>query len=80
VVSVDSNSRTLLDAKRDGLSCVAVKGLAANAQSLRSADKVVDSLAALRAKDLYHVSLNATVPHHSSRSSRFLTGVVRCGV
>ena len=55
VVSIDSNSRTVLDAKRDGISSVAVKGMAANGFLLRSADLVIDSLRSLKAKEIYHV-------------------------
>lgn len=72
VVSIDSNSRTVLDAKRDGIASIAVKGMAANGFLLRSADLIVDSLRSLRAKEIYHVVAltcprrDVSSPHRSS--------------
>jgi hypothetical protein len=58
--SVDSNYRNILDAKRDGLSAVAIRGMSPNNYQLRSADQIFDKLTALRPKDLYNLVGRAT--------------------
>lgn len=54
-MSVDSNYRNILDGKRDGLTCIGIKGMSPNAYHLRSADKLFDKLASVRPKDVYQL-------------------------
>eukprot|EP01036_Dinobryon_divergens_P028189 gene28189-37092_t len=54
-ILIDSNRRNILVAKRLGISCIAMKGNAANVQYLRAADHILDSFNKLPVKEIYKI-------------------------
>eukprot|EP00981_Chlorochromonas_danica_P011879 scaffold4338_cov183-Ochromonas_danica.AAC.3 len=55
VLAFESNRRFVLDSKRMGLNCIALKGNALNVQMLRGADLIISSMEDLPLDDVYKV-------------------------
>lgn len=56
VLAFESNRRFVLDSKRMGLNCIALKGNALNVQMLRGADLIISSMEDISLEDVYKVT------------------------